>query len=67
MALALQDCTVHGFDDDPAAVVIARRAAAVAGVSDRVTFEVAPLDAFLGGGYDLVVMRGRGGVTRGQA
>lgn len=54
LAQAYPASTVHGFDPDAEAVVAGRRAAAIAGVSDRVTFEVAPLDDFPGFDYDLV-------------
>jgi SAM-dependent methyltransferase len=46
--------TVAGFDYHAPSIEIARRRAAAAGVEDRVTFEVAAANAFLGTGYDLV-------------
>ena len=49
---------IAGFDADRAAVAAARRAAARHGVADRVTFEQAAPNRFLGGGYDLVVHQG---------
>lgn len=52
LALAQNEATVAGFDTDAAAIAEARRAAAIAGVADRVTFEVA--DRILGDTYDLV-------------
>jgi SAM-dependent methyltransferase len=45
-------CT--GFDSHRESVAAASQAAAAAGVGDRVTFEVAPAQAFTGDGYDLV-------------
>lgn len=49
------DVIVAGFDVDGAAIAVARRHGAQAGVSDRVTFEVA--DRVLGDGYDVVFAR----------
>jgi SAM-dependent methyltransferase len=46
-----------GFDPDDAAIATARKAAAKAGLSDRVTFEVASATAFPGR-YDLVCLLG---------
>jgi SAM-dependent methyltransferase len=43
-----------GFDFHPQSIATARERAAAAGVSDRVTFEVAPATAFPGMDYDLV-------------
>lgn len=45
--------TFHGFDYHEGSILEARKAAAEAGVSDRVTFEVAAADSFPGS-YDLV-------------
>jgi SAM-dependent methyltransferase len=45
--------TFHGFDYHVGSVEAARKAAAEAGVSDRVTFEVASADSFPGE-YDLI-------------
>lgn len=53
LAQAYPASTFSGFDHHPESVEAARRAAAEAGVSDRVTFEVALADNFPGGGYDL--------------
>jgi methylase of polypeptide subunit release factors len=55
IALALPDATVAGFDADSVAIGTARRCAALAGVADRVTFEVS--DSVLGQAYDLVCAR----------
>jgi 2-polyprenyl-3-methyl-5-hydroxy-6-metoxy-1,4-benzoquinol methylase len=52
LALTYPASTFHGFDDRPALVEAARTAAAEAGVSDRVTFEVAPPAEVPGDGYD---------------
>lgn len=48
-------CIVAGFDPDRRSIGLARRAAAMAGVADRVTFEVS--DQLLGSGYDVVFAR----------
>lgn len=45
-----------GSDYHQASIDVARSRAAEAGVSDRVTFEVAPASSFSGSGYDLVTM-----------
>lgn len=55
LARAFPASTFHGFGADPVAVAAARRAAALAGVSDRVTFEVAPGGVVAAEGYDLIV------------
>ena len=55
LAGAFPVSTFHGFGADPSSVRSARRAAAVAGVSDRVTFEVASGGAIAAEGYDLLV------------
>lgn len=58
IAKAWPGVRVDGFDLDDASVAAARRLAAEAGVSDRVTFEVADVaetDGFESGGHDLVV------------
>ena len=52
LALTLPEATVAGFDTDSSAIATARRAAAIARVADRVTFEVA--DQILGETYDLI-------------
>ncbi|MBW3602781.1 MAG: class I SAM-dependent methyltransferase [Actinobacteria bacterium] len=44
-----------GFDYHDGSIASARKAAAAAGVADRVTFEVADAAAFGGAGYDLVL------------
>lgn len=54
LAHAYPRSTFHGFDADPAMIDTARVASAEAGVSDRVTFEVAPPARFPGAGYDLI-------------
>jgi SAM-dependent methyltransferase len=54
MAQAFPSSTFVGFDYHDASIVAARKAAAEAGVADRVTFEVAPAQTFPGTGYDLV-------------
>jgi SAM-dependent methyltransferase len=53
MATAFPNSTFTGFDYHEASIVAARKAAAETGVSDRVTFEVAPATSFPGT-YDLV-------------
>jgi cyclopropane fatty-acyl-phospholipid synthase-like methyltransferase len=55
LARAFPASTFHGFGSDPDAVASARRAAALAGVSDRVTFEVASGGGVEAAGYDLIV------------
>jgi 2-polyprenyl-3-methyl-5-hydroxy-6-metoxy-1,4-benzoquinol methylase len=55
MARAFPGVTVHGWDTDTASVEAARRNAAAAGVSDRVTFDDTDVtQANVQGGYDLV-------------
>lgn len=56
MAEAFPASTFCGFDYHAPSIEAARQGAAEAGLSDRVTFEVAPADAFPGSGYDLVCM-----------
>ena len=56
MALDSPESIFAGFDADPTAIALARRAAAISGVSDRVTFEVAAPGRLLGDGYDLVYL-----------
>jgi SAM-dependent methyltransferase len=56
MAEGYPATTVAGFDQHEPSIETARRAAADAGVSDRVTFEVADAAALPGGGYDLVTL-----------
>jgi SAM-dependent methyltransferase len=54
LAQAFPQSTFAGFDFHAPSIAAARKAAAVAGVTDRVTFEVAPADGFGGTDYDLV-------------
>lgn len=54
IAQAFPDCTVVGIDAHPPAVERARRAAAAAGVADRVEFLVADAAAGLPGRFDVV-------------
>jgi SAM-dependent methyltransferase len=54
IAAAFPAATVVGFDYHDASIAAARRAAAAAGVSDRVGFEVASADGFPGTGYTLI-------------
>jgi len=54
MAQAFPNSTFIGFDYHDASIVAARKAAAEAGVADRVSFEVAPAQTYPGTGYDLV-------------
>jgi SAM-dependent methyltransferase len=54
LAQAFPNSTFIGFDYHDASIVTARKAAAEAGVADRVTFEVAPAQSYPGTDYDLV-------------
>jgi SAM-dependent methyltransferase len=54
MAQAYPKSSFVGFDYHPRSIELAREAAATAGVSDRVKFEVASAKAFPGKGYDFV-------------
>lgn len=54
LALAFPASTFHGFDYHSPSIEAARRAAAEADVSDRVTFEVAMATDFPGSDYDLI-------------
>lgn len=54
MAQAFPESRFVGFDYHEASVITARSAAQKAGLSDRVTFEVASAKSFPGKGYDLV-------------
>jgi ubiquinone/menaquinone biosynthesis C-methylase UbiE len=54
MSQAYPKSTFVGFDYHPASIQMAREAAAKAGVSDRVKFEVASAKEFPGEGYQLV-------------
>lgn len=56
LAQSFPASTFSGFDPQAEAIEAARTAAARAGVSDRVTFEVARAEAFGGSGYDLVIV-----------
>ena len=54
LAEAFPQSTFAGFDTHLESIDLARKAAAEAGVSGRVTFEAAPASATPGGPYDLV-------------
>jgi len=54
MAQAYPKSTFAGFDYHPESIALAREAAAEAGVSDRVKFEVARAKDYAGKGYELV-------------
>jgi len=54
LAKAYPASTFVGYDYHPASIDAARKAAAEAGVGDRVTFEVASAKDYPGTGYDLV-------------
>jgi 2-polyprenyl-3-methyl-5-hydroxy-6-metoxy-1,4-benzoquinol methylase len=54
LAQAFPKSTFTGFDYHGPSIEAARKAAAMAGVSDRVTFEQAAAKEFPGSGYDLV-------------
>jgi hypothetical protein len=56
MAEAYPRSEFVGFDYHEGSIESARRAAAEAGLQDRVSFEVAPAKAYPGDGYDLVAM-----------
>ena len=56
LATAFPNATFVGSDYHEASIEVARERAAAAGVSDRVTFEVAPATGFSGTGYDLIAM-----------
>jgi 2-polyprenyl-3-methyl-5-hydroxy-6-metoxy-1,4-benzoquinol methylase len=56
MAQAYPRTTVVGSDYHAESIELARKNAAEAGISDRVTFEVATAQTFVGSGYDLVTM-----------
>jgi SAM-dependent methyltransferase len=56
MAEAFPRSTFVGFDYHQASIVEARKAAARAGVGDRVTFEVAAASSYPGSDYDLVAV-----------
>ncbi len=54
MAQAYPDSTFHGHDPHEASIATARRQAAEAGLSDRVSFEVADATSYPTTGFDLV-------------
>ena len=54
MAQAYPNTTVAGSDYHAESIELARKKAAEAGMSDRVSFEVATAQSFTGSGYDLV-------------
>jgi SAM-dependent methyltransferase len=54
MARAFPESVFTGFDYHASSIDVARKAAAEAGVDDRVSFEVAPATEYPGTGYDLV-------------
>jgi 2-polyprenyl-3-methyl-5-hydroxy-6-metoxy-1,4-benzoquinol methylase len=54
MAQAYPNSTFIGFDYHDASIMEARNAAHAAGISDRVTFEIASAKNYPGHGYDLV-------------
>ncbi|HST55163.1 MAG TPA: class I SAM-dependent methyltransferase [Solirubrobacteraceae bacterium] len=56
MAQAYPSSSFIGFDYHDASIERAREAAAAAGVSDRVSFEVAPAKGYPGEGYDFVAV-----------
>lgn len=56
MAQAYPESTFVGFDFHPESIEKARRKAEDAGLSDRVSFEVASAAGYPGKGYDLVTM-----------
>jgi len=56
MAQAFPNSTFVGSDYHTASIETARARAEAAGLADRITFEVAPAQAFSGEGYDLVTM-----------
>ena len=56
LANAFPHSRIVGFDYHDASIVAARKAAAHAGVTDRVSFEVASATDFPGTGYDLISM-----------
>jgi len=54
MAKAFPRSEFHAYDYHPQSIEAAKRAAAAAGVADRITFDVASAKTFPGKGYDLV-------------
>jgi 2-polyprenyl-3-methyl-5-hydroxy-6-metoxy-1,4-benzoquinol methylase len=53
---AFPQATIVGSDYHAESIDLARKRAADAGLSDRITFEVARADSFTGDGYDLIAM-----------
>jgi ubiquinone/menaquinone biosynthesis C-methylase UbiE len=56
MAEAYPNSTVIGSDYHTESIELARKKAAEAGLSDRLTFEVTKADTFTGTGFDLITM-----------
>jgi SAM-dependent methyltransferase len=56
MAQAFPNSTFVGSDYHSGSIAVARKRAEEAGVSDRVSFEIAPAADYSGDGYDLVTM-----------
>ena len=56
MAQAFPASSITGSDYHAASIDAARKATAEAGVTERVTFEVAPATGFTGGPYDLICL-----------
>jgi SAM-dependent methyltransferase len=56
MAQEFPASTFVGSDYHEGSITTARHRAAIAGVADRVSFEVAPASSYAGSGYDLVTM-----------
>ena len=54
LALAYPESTVHGSDQHRGSIDLARKRAAIAGVTNQVSFEVASAKDFSGTGYGLV-------------
>ena len=54
LAQAYPESTIVGSDNHQLSIDLARKRAAAAGVSDRISFEVASAQTFTGTGYDLV-------------
>ncbi|MGI8784596.1 MAG: methyltransferase domain-containing protein [Acidobacteriota bacterium] len=54
MAKAYPNSKFYGFDNHAPSIEHARQAAAVAGLSDRIVFQVADATSFPGEGYDLI-------------
>jgi 2-polyprenyl-3-methyl-5-hydroxy-6-metoxy-1,4-benzoquinol methylase len=56
MADAYPRSRITGFDNHKESIELARKKAREAGLSDRLSFEVAPASSFAGTGYDLVTV-----------